>query len=264
MLRSHDDFAESVSAPYSVNVDVNTGLIAFATILAFHRISVDPDQLRHAIGHDRPIEADDILRLAKQQKDVRAKRIAADWERLTRTPLPALANGSGGWFIIGRVGVDEILVQRPGQSVQKLDRAGLEQIWSGELILITTREGLAGFAGKFDVRWFIPQIVKYRRLIGEVLLITLAINLLGLAAPLFFQNVIDSRTALPALKGAIKFTGVNFRYGLEGPWTVENIDLDIEAGTSLGIVGSSGSGKSTLTKLLQRLYTPASGRTGRR
>ena len=39
--------------------------------------------------------------------------------------------------------------------------------------------------------WFIPQIVKYRRLIGEVLLITLGVNLLGLAAPLFFQNVVD-------------------------------------------------------------------------
>ena len=39
--------------------------------------------------------------------------------------------------------------------------------------------------------WFIPQVVRYRKLIGEVLLITLALNLLGLAAPLFFQNVID-------------------------------------------------------------------------
>src|SRR3546814_20817434 len=39
--------------------------------------------------------------------------------------------------------------------------------------------------------WFVPQIVKYRKLIGEVLLITLALNLLGLAAPLFFQNVVD-------------------------------------------------------------------------
>lgn len=100
----------------------NSGLIAFATILAFHRISVDPDQLRHAIGHDRPIEADDILRLAKQQKDVRAKRIAADWERLGKTPLPALANGPHGWFIIGRAGDEELLIQRRGQSVEELDR----------------------------------------------------------------------------------------------------------------------------------------------
>jgi len=53
------------------------------------------------------------------------------------------------------------------------------------------REGIGGAAGRFDVSWFVPQIVRYRRLLGEVLAITLALNLLGLAAPLFFQNVID-------------------------------------------------------------------------
>ena len=67
----------------------------------------------------------------------------------------------------------------------------LRSLWSGDLVLLTTRESLAGPGGRFDVTWFIPQIVKYRRLIGEVLGITLALNLLGLAAPLFFQNVID-------------------------------------------------------------------------
>jgi ATP-binding cassette, subfamily B, bacterial HlyB/CyaB len=69
-----------------------------------------------------------------------------------------------------------------------------------------------------------------------------------------------SRTALPAIRGDIAFDGVKFRYGLEGPLTLDDINLKIPAGTSLGIVGSSGSGKSTLTKLLQRLYVPQSGR----
>jgi subfamily B ATP-binding cassette protein HlyB/CyaB len=169
----------------------NSGLIAFATILAMHRIAVDPSQLRHDLGHGRDVDADDILRIAKREEGVRAKRVLGSWKGLASLPLPALANGPEGWFLIGRAGEEDALIQRPGQPVEKIQVDALEAIWSGELILITTREGIAGAAGRFDVSWFIPQIVKYRRLIGEVLLVTLALNLLGLAAPLFFQNVID-------------------------------------------------------------------------
>lgn len=176
----------------------NSGLIAYATVLALHRIAVDPAQLRHSLGHDRPIEADDLKRIAKRQEEVRAKSVRTKFERLAQTPLPALANGPSGWFIIAKVSDDEVLIQPPCRDqdgvqpqIMKIDRSVLDAMWSGELLLVTTREGIGGVTRAFDVTWFIPQIVKYRRLIGEVLLVTLAINLLGLASPLFFQNVID-------------------------------------------------------------------------
>jgi len=170
---------------------IDGGLVAFATILAMHRIAIDPDQLRHALGHFDPVTADELLRLAKHQEGVRARRIDTTFEKLARLSLPALADGPEGWFIIGRIAEDQVLIQRPGSAPERLDRTGLEAIWSNSLILLTTREGVGGAAGRFDFTWFIPQVVRYRKLIGEVLLITLALNLLGLAAPLFFQNVID-------------------------------------------------------------------------
>jgi len=170
---------------------VDAGLVAFATILAMHRIAVDPDQLRHTLGHFDAVTVDELLRIAKRQDGVRAKATKASFDTLQRLPLPAIAEGPEGWFIIGRASADAALIQRPGSSPERVDREALDRIWSGTLLLITTREGIAGSAGRFDVTWFIPQIVRYRKLIGEVLLITLALNLLGLAAPLFFQNVID-------------------------------------------------------------------------
>ena len=176
----------------------DSGLVAWVTLLAIYRIAVDPDQLRHGLGHDRPIAADDLLRLAKRQDGVKARRLMAKPEDLAQMPLPALANGPSGWFIIARVAGDEVLIQPPvpnlaaGQpGAARIARSALADLWSGELLLVTTRESLGAVSRAFDVSWFIPQIVKYRRLIGEVLLITLAINLLGLASPLFFQNVID-------------------------------------------------------------------------
>lgn len=168
-----------------------TGLVSFATLLAIHQISADPRDLRHELGHWAAVSADDLLRLAKRRDGVRAKRTRATFERLARLPLPALAHGEQGWFLIGRVDGGQVLVQRPARPPEGLDRAQLDKIWSGEVLLVTTRESVAGAAGRFDVTWFIPQLVRYRRLLGEVLLITFALNLLGLAAPLFFQNVVD-------------------------------------------------------------------------
>jgi subfamily B ATP-binding cassette protein HlyB/CyaB len=68
------------------------------------------------------------------------------------------------------------------------------------------------------------------------------------------------RTAPPAIKGAIVFDHVTFRYRLDGPEVLKDITLQVAQGQVLGIVGPSGSGKSTLTKLVQRLYVPESGR----
>jgi subfamily B ATP-binding cassette protein HlyB/CyaB len=168
-----------------------TGPIAFATLLGMHRIAVDPVQLRHDLGHARPLEIDDVLRLAKREPGVRARKIVANAERLRHLPLPAMANGPNGWFLLGRVTPGGVLIHRPGYPVEPHTLETLAQIWSGEMVLFTTRAGLPNPSQHFDVRWFIPQIVRYRHLIGEVLLITLGLNLLGLAAPLFFQNVID-------------------------------------------------------------------------
>jgi subfamily B ATP-binding cassette protein HlyB/CyaB len=168
-----------------------TGLFALATLLAIHRIAVDPAQMRHEVGHARPLEATDLIRIANRLDGVKARCRTARWADLARLPLPALANGPEGWFLIGRVVEGEALIQRPGEGVEKVQEQRLSEFWSGEILLVTTRESVGSISRAFDVSWFIPQIVKYRRLIGEVLLVTFALNLLGLAAPLFFQNVID-------------------------------------------------------------------------
>ena len=63
--------------------------------------------------------------------------------------------------------------------------------WSGELILLASRASLAGSLARFDFSWFIPALVKYRKLLGEVLLISFVLQLFGLVSPLFFQVVMD-------------------------------------------------------------------------
>jgi len=65
--------------------------------------------------------------------------------------------------------------------------------------------------------------------------------------------------ALGRISGEIRYEHVDFRYAT-GPDVLHDIDLTVQAGTTLAIVGPTGAGKSTLINLLARFYDPVSGR----
>jgi len=69
-----------------------------------------------------------------------------------------------------------------------------------------------------------------------------------------------ARSALPTIRGDITFEHVTFRYRIDGPEVLHDVNFTVPAGQVVGIVGASGSGKSTLAKLIQRLFVPESGR----
>ena len=64
-------------------------------------------------------------------------------------------------------------------------------MWTGELLLVTTRAGMRPEDIAFGFSWFIPAIVKHRRLLGEVLLASFFVQLFAFVTPLFTQVVID-------------------------------------------------------------------------
>ena len=65
---------------------------------------------------------------------------------------------------------------------------------------------------------------------------------------------------LTAHRGALRFEGVGFRYSQDGEWILRNLDLAIEPGETVALVGATGSGKSTLAALVPRLYEVGEGR----
>jgi ATP-binding cassette subfamily B protein len=79
---------------------------------------------------------------------------------------------------------------------------------------------------------------------------------------LLSHPAIDDRQAMAAARpasGSIRFRDVTFRYTEGRPPVLESFDLEIPAGTTLGITGPTGSGKTTVVQLVPRLYEPASG-----
>jgi ATP-binding cassette subfamily B protein len=62
----------------------------------------------------------------------------------------------------------------------------------------------------------------------------------------------------PAKIGRIELVGVEFRYG-DGPPVLHSIDLTVEPGETIALVGPTGGGKTTIVSLLCRFYEPTGG-----
>ncbi len=60
--------------------------------------------------------------------------------------------------------------------------------------------------------------------------------------------------------GDVTLEDVWFRYDTDAPWTLQEIDAEIPAGTRTALVGETGAGKTTLAYLVARLYEPQRGR----
>ena len=74
---------------------------------------------------------------------------------------------------------------------------------------------------------------------------------------------ITNDRALPGARvetGSIDFDQVSFKYNANGTeWVLEDVNLNIPAGSTVGILGGTGSGKSTLVSLIPRLYEAQEG-----
>jgi ATP-binding cassette, subfamily B, bacterial HlyB/CyaB len=176
---------------------IDTAVACLVMVARLHGVAADADQLMHeAAAAGRALGTADLL-LAAKRLGLVAKAVRVDVARLAKTPLPAVAarrsaDGAVDFFIVARVDGDQVLIQSPllGRP-ETLTLAALQSRWTGELILFTSRASVAGELAKFDFTWFIPAIVKYRKLLLEVLVVSLVLQCFALITPLFFQVVMD-------------------------------------------------------------------------
>lgn len=192
---------ESDNNPSAAPAD--TALASFVLLAQFLGIPAEPAQIHHDRGQgDRPYDFDDLVRIAKKL-DLIARRKCVDLRELTRLPLPALvALTNGGTAILLKIEENSdtgnrymILLpddQRPEIWDEKRVAAEFD-LSSGklDLLLLTSREKIAGEKRAFDISWFIPALVKYRKPLRDVLVGSFFLQLVGLASPIFFQLVID-------------------------------------------------------------------------
>jgi subfamily B ATP-binding cassette protein HlyB/CyaB len=179
---------------------VDPGLLCLALIARFHGIAAEPSQIAHQLALTGPAGLDDLL-LAARRLGLRAKTATIDLARAAdgRQPLPCVIEWSDSatpspptFAVLAQLRDGQALVHDPalGRPIQ-LPLADLAARATGRGLLVTSRATLAAELARFDFTWFIPALVKYRRLIAEALVASVALQFFALITPLFFQAVMD-------------------------------------------------------------------------
>ena len=145
------------------------------------------------------------------------------------------------------------------------------------LILYGTIFAVMWFGGKMVYAGTLPvgDLTAFFSYITEILIALMMVSMIfmmmtrSIACARRICEVLDEKPAIsndravPGAEveaGSIDFDHVSFRYGTEdGEWTLEDVDLHIPAGATVGILGGTGSGKSTLVSLIPRLYEAQEG-----
>ncbi len=182
---------------------VDPVLASFVLLAQFLGVPAEPAQIHHDRGQgDNPYNFNDLIRIAKKL-DLIARRKSCDVAELAKQPLPALVSLNDGKAAI-LLKIDEnadtgdrymiLLPDGERPEIWDADKIASEfDLSSGkaDLLLMTSRERIAGEKRAFDISWFIPALVKYRKALRDVLIGSFFLQLVGLASPIFFQLVID-------------------------------------------------------------------------
>lgn len=141
--------------------------------------------------------------------------------------------------------------------------AALSILWIGGRMILAGKLGVGSLTGFMS---YVLLIMNSLMMISNVfLLLTRA-----LASVERISHVLDERSLIEApaadaavrevVDGSVEFRDVSFTYRADAVEDVlEHIDLRIEPGSTVGVLGGTGSGKSSLVQLIARLYDATEG-----
>ena len=180
-----------------------SGLACLAAIARFHDLDVSEPYLLQVVspGPDGRVTAAGLVQGARKA-GLSAKLLRLSWDRLGRlgSALPAILILRNGESVI-LSGLKEVPGEEPQVAVRDMrapregfqfwDRAGLEENWDGEIVLIKRKYALTDANQPFGLKWFIPEFLRQRRAFADVVIAALSLHVLALATPIFFQLMID-------------------------------------------------------------------------
>ena len=184
-----------------------TGLKGLVAVARYHGLDWSLQRIVHVHGQGGEPDAEQLARTARTE-GLTALVHRIDWDRLQRfrklTPFLARLD-HGGYVVILQTGVEppsgttlgagpHVLMfnpRTPEANVFPVAREDFLRHWSGEVILLKRAYKLSDTDRRFGLGWFVPEFWRQRGLLRNVVYAALAMHVLALAVPVFFQIVID-------------------------------------------------------------------------
>jgi ATP-binding cassette subfamily B protein len=130
------------------------------------------------------------------------------------------------------------------------------------LFVIGGNQYIAGTG--FEISDLTALLMYAMQILSGIMMFAMVLNFFAIAKPSAdrIAEVIDEKSELSSPEnaietvadGSIDFENVTFSYTEQGEDILQNIDLHIASGETIGVIGGTGSAKSTLVSLIPRLY----------
>ena len=185
------------------NPSPHTIVQCLTAIAQHHGLQVNPERLIHeyALGDEEPRLALTLRMSTEMGLKARGDKLA--WNGFFAQdgvfPILALRTDGTGVIVVG-VRTDEgenkgcLAVLDPladMTAVVWLDRKQFCSHWDGSVVFLKRSHSITDPNQPFSLRWFIPEILKQKAAFRDIIIAAVAMNLLSLAPPMFFQLVID-------------------------------------------------------------------------
>ncbi|WP_232326326.1 peptidase domain-containing ABC transporter [Xenorhabdus hominickii] len=127
------------------------------------------------------------LNKLKKEYNIQIKNKSTINKKLNAISLPAILFGSDGQpFILAKCDEHRVLIQKPNQETPEIiDKEKFINLWSGRWIKIKQKNS------QFNIRWFIPEFIRQKKNLTEILLFSFVLQILALISPLVVQVVMD-------------------------------------------------------------------------
>jgi subfamily B ATP-binding cassette protein HlyB/CyaB len=179
----------------------HTTIQCLAAVAQHHRLPINPERLieDYALVGEEPSVAT-VLRIAADiGLKARAEKLGWDSLLAQNGVFPVIARMEDGNCVIvmaatpnegGQVAILNPLADNP-TAVLMLGQEKFCTQWKGEVFFMKRIFAATEASQPFGFRWFLPEILKQKTALRDIALAAMAMHLLGMASPMFFQLVID-------------------------------------------------------------------------